>query len=147
MSYDYLKKTDVEIYDYMKAELERQQRTIELIASENIVSEAVMETMGSFLTNKYSEGYPSARYYGGCEEVDKVEQIAIDRAKELFGAEFANVQTHSIEAAQHATLQQFTAHLVAVHLDAATGARRSNLSARPVPYLERWRRGWRFDGV
>ena len=95
MSYDYLKKTDVEIYDYMKAELERQQRTIELIASENIVSEAVMETMGSFLTNKYSEGYPSARYYGGCEEVDKVEQIAIDRAKELFGAEFANVQRHS----------------------------------------------------
>lgn len=95
MSYDYLKKTDVEIYDYMKAELERQQRTIELIASENIVSEAVMETMGSFLTNKYSEGYPSARYYGGCEEVDKVEQIAIDRAKELFNAEFANVQTHS----------------------------------------------------
>ena len=94
MSYDYLKKTDVEIYDYMKAELERQQRTIELIASENIVSEAVMETMGSFLTNKYSEGYPSARYYGGCEEVDKVEQIAIDRAKELFNAEFANVQTH-----------------------------------------------------
>ena len=95
MSYDYLKKADIEIYDYMKAELERQQRTIELIASENIVSEAVMETMGSFLTNKYSEGYPSARYYGGCEEVDKVEQIAIDRAKELFGSEFANVQTHS----------------------------------------------------
>ena len=95
MSYDYLKKTDVEIYDYMKSELERQQRTIELIASENIVSEAVMETMGSFLTNKYSEGYPSARYYGGCEEVDKVEQIAIDRAKELFNAEFASVPSHS----------------------------------------------------
>lgn len=91
----YLKNTDAQIYDCMKKELDRQQRTIELIASENIVSEAVMETMGSFLTNKYSEGYPSARYYGGCEEVDKVEQIAIERAKELFGAEFANVQPHS----------------------------------------------------
>ena len=107
MSYDYLKKTDVEIYDYMKAELERQQRTIELIASENIVSEAVMETMGSFLTNKYSEGYPSARYYGGCEEVDKVEQIAIDRAKELFGAEYANVQPHSGSSANLAVYRAF----------------------------------------
>ena len=95
MNYNYLKNTDAQIYDCMKKELDRQQRTIELIASENIVSEAVMETMGSFLTNKYSEGYPSARYYGGCEEVDKVEQIAIERAKELFGAEFANVQSHS----------------------------------------------------
>lgn len=95
MNYNYLKNTDAQIYDCMKKELDRQQRTIELIASENIVSEAVMETMGSFLTNKYSEGYPSARYYGGCEEVDKVEQIAIERAKELFGAEFANVQPHS----------------------------------------------------
>ena len=95
MNYNYLKNTDAQIYDCMKKELDRQQRTIELIASENIVSEAVMETMGSFLTNKYSEGYPSARYYGGCEEVDKVEQITIERAKELFGAEFANVQPHS----------------------------------------------------
>ena len=95
MNYNYVKNTDAQIYDCMKKELDRQQRTIELIASENIVSEAVMETMGSFLTNKYSEGYPSARYYGGCEEVDKVEQIAIERAKELFGAEFANVQPHS----------------------------------------------------
>ena len=95
MNYNYLKNTDAQIYDCMKKELDRQQRTIELIASENIVSEAVMQTMGSFLTNKYSEGYPSARYYGGCEEVDKVEQIAIERAKELFGAEFANVQPHS----------------------------------------------------
>lgn len=95
MNYSYLKQADPQVYEYMKLELERQQNTIELIASENIVSMAVMETMGSFLTNKYSEGYPKSRYYGGCEEVDKIEQIAIDRAKELFKADFANVQTHS----------------------------------------------------
>lgn len=95
MNYGYIKQVDEQIFDAMKLELQRQQRTIELIASENIVSMAVMESMGSFLTNKYSEGYPNSRYYGGCEEVDKVEQIAIDRAKELFKAEFANVQTHS----------------------------------------------------
>lgn len=95
MNYSYLKQTDNEIFYFMKLELERQQRTIELIASENIVSEAVMETMGSFLTNKYSEGYPNARYYGGCEEVDKIEDLAKQRATELFGADFANVQPHS----------------------------------------------------
>lgn len=79
----------------MKSELERQRDHIELIASENFTSRAVMEAMGSHLTNKYAEGYPGARYYGGCEYVDIVEQLAIDRAKELFGAEHANVQPHS----------------------------------------------------
>ena len=79
----------------MNAEFKRQQRNIELIASENIVSPAVMAAMGSVLTNKYAEGYPKKRYYGGCECVDVVEQIAIDRAKKIFGAEHANVQPHS----------------------------------------------------
>ena len=79
----------------MKSELERQRDHIELIASENFTSRAVMEAMGSHLTNKYAEGYPGARYYGGCEYVDIVEQLAIDRAKKLFGAEHANVQPHS----------------------------------------------------
>ena len=79
----------------MQSELARQRRNLELIASENIVSPAVMAAMGSVLTNKYAEGYPGKRYYGGCECVDVVEQIAIDRAKELFGAKFANVQAHS----------------------------------------------------
>ena len=73
----------------------RQQANIELIASENFVSEAVMEAQGSVLTNKYAEGYPGKRYYGGCEHVDVVEDIARDRVKELFGAEYANVQPHS----------------------------------------------------
>ena len=79
----------------MEKELERQRRNLELIASENIVSPAVMAAMGSVLTNKYAEGLPHKRYYGGCEYVDVVEEIAIDRAKKLFGAKFANVQPHS----------------------------------------------------
>lgn len=79
----------------MKKELKRQEKGIELIASENFVSRAVMEAMGSHLTNKYAEGYPGKRYYGGCGIVDKVEEIARQRAKELFGAEHVNVQPHS----------------------------------------------------
>jgi glycine hydroxymethyltransferase len=86
---------DQEVGEAMQAELTRQRRNIELIASENIVSPAVMAAMGSVLTNKYAEGYPGKRYYGGCQCVDVVEQIAIDRAKKLFGAEHANVQPHS----------------------------------------------------
>lgn len=88
-------KYDEQVGSAMKKELERQQRNIELIASENIVSPAVMAAMGSILTNKYAEGYPGKRYYGGCECVDIVEDIARDRAKELFGASYANVQPHS----------------------------------------------------
>lgn len=95
MSYESIKCIDPELYGAMEKELQRQRDHIELIASENFTSRAVMEAMGSHLTNKYAEGYPGARYYGGCEHVDVVEQLAIDRAKELFGAEHANVQPHS----------------------------------------------------
>ncbi len=95
MNFENIQKEDKEVYDLIEKELERQQNGIELIASENIVSRSVMEAMGSYLTNKYAEGYPGKRYYGGCSVVDKIEQIAIDRAKELFGAEHANVQPHS----------------------------------------------------
>ena len=95
MSYETIKTSDPELYGAMEKELERQRDHIELIASENFTSRAVMQAMGSHLTNKYAEGYPGARYYGGCEYVDIVEQLAIDRAKELFGAEHANVQPHS----------------------------------------------------
>ncbi|WP_315793823.1 serine hydroxymethyltransferase [Paenibacillus sp. BIC5C1] len=90
-----LRKNDPAVLEAMNLELKRQQNNIELIASENIVSEAVIEAMGSVLTNKYAEGYPGKRYYGGCEHVDIVEDIARDRAKELFGAEHVNVQPHS----------------------------------------------------
>lgn len=95
MSYENIKNYDSELYEAMEKELARQRDHIELIASENFTSRTVMEAMGSHLTNKYAEGYPGARYYGGCEHVDVVEQLAIDRAKELFGAEHANVQPHS----------------------------------------------------
>lgn len=95
MSYEFIKDFDTELYDAMENELQRQRDHIELIASENFTSRAVMQAMGSHLTNKYAEGYPGARYYGGCEYVDVVEQLAIDRAKALFGAEHANVQPHS----------------------------------------------------
>ena len=91
----YVMKADPEVGDAMNLELKRQRRNIELIASENIVSPAVMAAMGSVLTNKYAEGYPGKRYYGGCQDVDIVENIAIERAKKLFGANFANVQPHS----------------------------------------------------
>lgn len=91
----HLQKEDPDVYQAIRNELKRQQGNIELIASENIVSEAVLEAQGCVMTNKYAEGYPGARYYGGCEYVDVVEQLAIDRAKKLFGAEHANVQPHS----------------------------------------------------
>ena len=92
---DTLKKTDEKIASALEAELSRQRHKLELIASENIVSRAVMEAQGSVLTNKYAEGYPGKRYYGGCECVDVVETLAIERAKELFGAGYVNVQPHS----------------------------------------------------
>lgn len=95
MSYNIIRNSDPELYGAMEKELQRQRDHIELIASENFTSPAVMAAVGSHLTNKYAEGYPGARYYGGCEYVDVVEQLAIDRAKELFGAEHANVQPHS----------------------------------------------------
>jgi len=95
MSYEAVRKQDAAVYEAMMRELERQRDHIELIASENFVSPAVLEAMGSHLTNKYAEGYPAARYYGGCQYVDEVENLAIERAKTLFGAEHANVQPHS----------------------------------------------------
>ena len=94
-SIGFVENYDAEVAAAMNAELQRQRDNIELIASENIVSPAVMAAMGSVLTNKYAEGYPGHRYYGGCQHVDVVEQIAIDRACELFGAKYANVQPHS----------------------------------------------------
>ena len=104
-----LKDSDKELFNSIKEEYIRQQNHIELIASENIVSKAVLEAQGSVLTNKYAEGYPQKRYYGGCQIVDIVEQLAIDRAKELYGAEYANVQPHSGSQANtavfHACLQ------------------------------------------
>ena len=90
-----LAETDPEIADALREEVRRQATGLELIPSENFVSEAVLEAMGSVLTNKYAEGYPGKRYYGGCEFVDHAEQLAIDRAKALFGADHANVQPHS----------------------------------------------------
>ena len=95
LDYSKVKAVDEAVYRAMMDELDRQENNIELIASENFVSEAVMEAMGSHLTNKYAEGYSGKRYYGGCEFVDVVETLAIERAKKLFGAEFANVQPHS----------------------------------------------------
>ena len=90
-----LSLTDPDLYKSIKLELQRQQEHIELIASENIVSKAVLDAQGSIMTNKYAEGYPSKRYYGGCEFVDQAEVLAIERVKKLFNAKYANVQPHS----------------------------------------------------
>ena len=108
MNYDFIRQSDPDIYYVMEHELERQRDHIELIASENFTSEAVMEAMGSHLTNKYAEGYPHARFYGGCENVDIIEEIAIRRAKSLYKAEYANVQPH---AGSQANVAVYTALL------------------------------------
>jgi glycine hydroxymethyltransferase len=105
--YEKIKKQDQVIYKSIRAEVSRQQDGLELIASENFTSEAVMEAQGCVMTNKYAEGYPGKRYYGGCENVDVVETIAIERAKKLFGAEYANVQPHSGTQANIAVLMAF----------------------------------------
>ena len=99
-----LADADPEIFRVGELELSRLQNQIELIASENIVSRAVLEAQGSVLTNKYAEGYPGRRYYGGCEFVDIAENLAIDRAKELFGCTYANVQAHSGSQANQAVM-------------------------------------------
>ena len=106
--FELLSKQDPDIAAVVLSELKRQQQSLQLIASENFTSRAVLATLGSTLSNKYAEGYPGKRYYGGCEEVDKAEIIAIDRAKELFGAEHANVQPHSGASANVAVYQAFT---------------------------------------
>ena len=90
-----LQEVDIDVFNAIEKEKKRQDEHIELIASENFVSNAVLEAMGSCFTNKYAEGYPNARYYNGCENIDEVETLAIERAKKLFGAEHANVQPHS----------------------------------------------------
>lgn len=102
MQFNHLKEIDIEVYEAICGEFTRQQEHIELIASENFVSEAVLEAVGSQLTNKYAEGLPDKRYYGGCAYVDKVEKLAIDRCKQLFGCEHANVQPHSGAQANNA---------------------------------------------
>jgi glycine hydroxymethyltransferase len=102
---EHIKKTDPEIYDAILKELNRQRDNLELIASENIVSRAVMEAQGSVMTNKYAEGYPQRRWYGGCAYVDVAEELAVERAKKLFGAEHANVQSHSGSQANQAVYE------------------------------------------
>lgn len=104
INYNFIMKKDKQVFDLIKQEKERQMHGIELIASENFVSQQVLDAMGSVLTNKYAEGYPGKRYYGGCQIVDQTEQLAIDRAKALFGAEWANVQPHSGAQANMAVL-------------------------------------------
>jgi len=104
----HLSETDPDVFAAIRGEDARQADKLELIASENIVSRAVREAQGSSLTNKYAEGYPGNRYYGGCEWVDVVEDIARDRAKQVFGAEYANVQPHSGASANVAIYQAFT---------------------------------------
>jgi len=103
-----LQAQDPDIAAVLLSELERQRHNLQLIASENFTSPAVLATLGSTLSNKYAEGYPGKRYYGGCEEVDKVEVIGIERAKSLFGAEHANLQPHSGASANVAVYQAFT---------------------------------------
>jgi len=107
MYFNYLDKVDKEASDIIRKEMARQENKIELIASENFTSKAVMEACGSALTNKYAEGYPSKRYYGGCEHVDEVENLAIERAKKVFNAEYANVQPHSGASANMAVYFAF----------------------------------------
>jgi glycine hydroxymethyltransferase len=102
---NFLKEQDIEVYNIIEDELARQTNHLEMIASENFTSPAVMAAMGSVFTNKYAEGYPNKRYYGGCENADKIEQLAIDRACELFGCKFANVQPHSGSQANQGVYQ------------------------------------------
>src|SRR6266511_4312559 len=106
----HVERTDPELYAAMRGEEKRQVEKIELIASENYTSAAVLEAVGSVLTNKYAEGYPGRRYYGGCEWVDVAESLAQERVKQLFGAEYANVQPHSGSSANMATYFSFLQH-------------------------------------
>ncbi|MFA5115615.1 MAG: serine hydroxymethyltransferase, partial [Candidatus Omnitrophota bacterium] len=139
----YLKKVDPEIYEAIKEEIKRQQDNLEMIASENFTSLAVLEAQGSVLTNKYAEGYPHRRWYGGCEYVDKAEELALQRVKDIFAAEYANVQPHS------GTQANMAVYFVALNpgdtylaMDLACGGHLShghshNFSGmfyRPVPY-------------
>ena len=110
MNFRNLENTDPIVYSMIQREMDRQENNIELIASENFTSAAVMEASGSALTNKYAEGYPGRRYYGGCEHVDEVEDLARERLKALFNAEYANVQPHSGSSANLAVYAAFLEH-------------------------------------
>jgi glycine hydroxymethyltransferase len=117
-----LSLTDPDLYNSIKLELERQQQHIELIASENIVSKAVLDAQGSIMTNKYAEGYPSKRYYGGCEFVDEAEDLAMERVKKLYGCKFANLQPHSgAQANQAVFLALLQPHDVILGMSLASG--------------------------
>lgn len=121
MKYSEIKKEDIEVYKLIKKEKKRQKDNIELIASENFVSEAVLQAQGSILTNKYAEGYPGKRYYGGCEYVDQIETIAIERLKKLFNVNYANVQPHSGSQANMAAIRSVCNHndvILGMSLDA-----------------------------
>ena len=121
MKYSEIKKEDIEVYKLIKKEEKRQKDNIELIASENFVSEAVLQAQGSVLTNKYAEGYPGKRYYGGCEYVDQIETIAIERLKKLFNVNYANVQPHSGSQANMAAIRSVCNHndvILGMSLDA-----------------------------
>lgn len=121
MKYSEIKKEDIEVYKLIKKEEKRQKDNIELIASENFVSEAVLQAQGSILTNKYAEGYPGKRYYGGCENVDQIETIAIERLKKLFNVNYANVQPHSGSQANMAAIRSVCNHndvILGMSLDA-----------------------------
>ena len=121
MKYSEIKKEDIEVYKLIKKEEKRQKDNIELIASENFVSEAVIQAQGSILTNKYAEGYPGKRYYGGCEYVDQIETIAIERLKKLFNVNYANVQPHSGSQANMAAIRSVCNHndvILGMSLDA-----------------------------
>jgi len=103
----YIKKVDPELYEIINREQNREHDTLELIASENFTSPAILEAAGGIMTNKYAEGYPGKRYYGGCIHVDEAENLAIDRLKKLFGVEYANVQPHSGSQANMAVFMTF----------------------------------------
>src|SRR5215471_15372627 len=131
-----LDAVDFQIADLLREEANRQATGLELIPSENLVSEAVLEAMGSIFTNKYAEGYPGKRYYGGCEVADKVEQLAIDRAKELFGAEHANVQAHSGTSANVAVyMSVLQKDDVVLGMNLAHGGHLTNFSGRMYKFV------------
>ena len=110
--YQTLEEADSEVFDFIQQEKSRQNSTLEMIASENFVPLSIMEAQGSVLTNKYAEGYPGKRYYGGCEFVDEIENLAISRVKQLFGAKYANVQPHSGSSASAAVLHALASQLI-----------------------------------
>ncbi len=137
-----IKKTDEEVYKWIVKEIERQENTLELIPSENVVSPSVMEAQGSVLTNKYSEGYPGRRYYGGNQFIDKTEQLAIDRAKKLFGAEHVNVQPHSGSGANMAAYMAILENgdkVLSINLDQGghlTHGHRLNFSGKAYTFVQ-----------